>query len=110
MTTRAQLLQRILSRVRIEPTGCWVWTARKSRNGYGRISVRGTERVVHRVMYMLAGGVAFDGEHVDHLCRNRACCNPHHLEAVSAAVNTRRGLAGSGPRGADGQFVSAEVH
>lgn len=92
------LFNRILSQTKVEAGGCWVWQGRKSRNGYGRISVRGVERAVHRVTFMLFGGVLFDQEVVDHRCRNRSCCNPEHLEAVTVRENTRRGDAGSNPR------------
>lgn len=100
------LLGRIMGRINIEAGGCWIWTGRTSRNGYGRISVRNTERAVHRVMFMLFGGVVFDGEVIDHRCRNRACCNPEHLEAVSVRENTRRGDAGSNPRDEKGRWCA----
>lgn len=102
------LFDRILKRCKLPDglEGCWIWTGRKSRNGYGRISVRGTERVVHRAMVMLAGRTVYPGEHVDHLCRNRACCNPKHLEVVSPRENTKRGDAMTRPRDAAGRYAS----
>ena len=75
----------------IEPNGCWRWTKGKTTVGYGHISIRQVYFQAHRLMYILhRGPVATD--HIDHLCRNRWCVNPWHLEPVSAAVNIQRGL------------------
>jgi len=48
----------------------------------------------HRLLYVMIGGDA-EGKDLDHLCRNRACCNPEHLEPVTHAVNTQRGNGGA---------------
>lgn len=74
---------------------CWPWIAYVGRNGYGDFGVGGrkVERS-HRVAYKLVKGPIPEGLQIDHLCRNRRCCNPEHLEAVSPAENTRRGYAG----------------
>lgn len=47
----------------------------------------------HRVAYELTHGSAPEGLVIDHLCRNRLCCNPAHLEAVTGLENVRRGVA-----------------
>lgn len=68
---------------------CWVWTAFR-RNGYGRFTVDGRMVNAHRFSFTLAGGVIPEGLVLDHLCRNRACVNPEHLEAVDTRTNTMR--------------------
>jgi hypothetical protein len=69
---------------------CWPWLGYIHSEGYGR-----THRSLfaHRVAYVLQHGQIPDGLTIDHLCGNRACCNPAHLEAVPVSVNVRRRLS-----------------
>lgn len=78
----------------VSADGCWVWTGSLNSGGYGRHSLPG-RRVVpaHRFAYERAHGPIPDGLHIDHLCRNRACVNPAHMEVVTNTENTRRGLS-----------------
>lgn len=75
-----------------EANGCWEWTAALSQ-GYGvfRLTDTRTNILAHRWAWMFFRGPVPDGLDLDHLCRNRACVNPDHLEPVSRAVNLHRG-------------------
>jgi hypothetical protein len=93
--------ERFMSKVMRTEGGCWVWTAYQSRDGYGVFAV-GKRRVkAHRWSLENIGSVTLElGLEVDHLCRNRACVNPDHLEQVTHAENVRRGLAAALKRAA----------
>jgi hypothetical protein len=69
---------------------CWNWTRPKNSNGYGTFGVRGRYHNAHRWSYLLWVGPLADWQQVDHLCRNRACVRPNHLEAVTASMNKLR--------------------
>lgn len=70
---------------------CWLWLGAVNSSGYGAIGCDGDTVAAHRVSYKLVHG-EFPPEHSDHLCRNRRCVNPEHIEPVSAAENVKRGL------------------
>lgn len=69
---------------------CWNWTGATVPAGYGKFMRDGRLQYVHRISYELAGNVIPTGYEVDHLCRNRACLNPDHLEAVTVRTNRDR--------------------
>jgi hypothetical protein len=80
-----------LPKVRQGP-GCWEWTGYTNPAGYGRaVGPDRTKQYVHRLAYQLWVGPIPDRLTVDHLCRNRACCNPAHLEVVTRRENIQRG-------------------
>jgi hypothetical protein len=82
---------RLLKYVRISD-GCWEWTGYRNAKGYGAAYFRGRKSMpAHRAIYVLAVGAVADGLVLDHLCRNRACVNPAHLEVVTNRVNVLRG-------------------
>lgn len=68
---------------------CWIWQLGKDSLGYGRGK---NNKLAHRNSYEQAHGPISSGLHLDHLCRTPSCVNPDHLEPVTNAVNTRRGL------------------
>ena len=78
--------------------GCWPWTGLLCRQGYGAWSTcfesQHKKHRAHRVAYTLERGHIPEGLVLDHLCRNRWCVNPAHLEPVTALENLQRGKLG----------------
>lgn len=75
---------------------CWLWTSTATpqtqrTGGYGYIHKDGKMRSAHRCSYALAHGEIAEGKTIDHLCRNRICVNPDHLEVVTLRENLLRG-------------------
>lgn len=91
------LSDRFYAKVERLPDGCWRWTGMIDKAGYGRIRGEngraGESLFAHRVSYEMHRGPLTSGLALDHLCRNRWCCNPDHLEEVSHRVNFLRGDA-----------------
>ena len=82
---------RFLKKVEIDDSGCWVWKGAKVSGGYGSLMIRGKYFSSHRYSYEVHKSPIPKGLHLDHLCRNRACCNPDHLEPVTQRENNLRG-------------------
>jgi len=74
-----------------DENGCMHWLASKNPYGYGQIKVGPRPVGAHRVSFALRVGIVSEGLEIDHLCRNRACVAPGHLEAVTHKVNMLRG-------------------
>lgn len=96
-----QIIPRIEHHVYVETDACsrWkrfpclIWTGHLSKIGYASTRFRGIQCLAHRAAYVKAKGEIPDGLELDHLCGNRACIQPEHLDPVTHAVNVRRGKA-----------------
>lgn len=99
-----KLLTRFFSRVRIDPAvtfkgvPCWLWTG-STLSGYGRFSVKGATENAHRIAFGMFVYVLLPRRYADHLCRNRICVNPVHVDDVTNRINILRG-EGMGARNA----------
>ena len=87
---RATVEERFWAKVdRRGETECWLWTASRV-NGYGQfMPERGRPQVAHKYLYILRNGPVPDGLELHHLCVNRHCVNPAHIEAVTRSVSIR---------------------
>lgn len=70
--------------------GCWWWTGAHNGKRYGSMRVGDTHKLAHRYSYELLVGSIADGMQIDHLCRNKLCVNPVHLEVVTSQINNQR--------------------
>lgn len=88
--------------------GCWEWLGCIGKNGYGYVRIDSKLRLTHRVVYELYEGDIPVWLELDHLCRNRKCCNPNHLEPVTRKENCVRspiiGKHGNHVRGKEHYF------
>lgn len=87
----AVFIERFWSRV-VQTAGCWEWSGAHS-GGYGTTQRNQRTERAHRVAYELVVGPIPSGMELDHLCRNRGCVNPAHLEPVSHRENVLRGAS-----------------
>lgn len=83
---------RLMEKVAKSDSGCWIFTGYVTPSGYGQFWFEGRRNeFAHRAAYTLFVGPIPEGLQLDHLCRNRACCNPDHLEPVTCRENLLRG-------------------
>ena len=101
MPRREPLLEYLAARIEVT-NACHVWTGSVNDQGYGVVNCGDLYQArAHRVVWEQARGAIPDGLQLDHLCRNRACVNVSHLEAVPQVENIARGLVNRFRNGMD---------
>ncbi len=85
---------RFLSKITIKDNGCWEWISSLNVDGYGKF-YDGKIKYAHRFIYEYFYGQICPDLTIDHLCRNRACVNPVHMELVTIQENIKRGISQS---------------
>lgn len=76
----------------IPECSCWIWDGTLDKDGYGKLNIHGKNHMAHRVSYEIFIGQIPEKKVIDHLCRNRCCVNPRHMEVVTSRENTVRGV------------------
>ena len=96
ITLRKNVCEKNFPFLKIRNDGCWEWLRGKNQSGYGMVTPKHNHKRLrtHRLFYEKLIKKIPTGLQIDHLCRNRICCNPNHLEPVTLIENVRRGLVG----------------
>lgn len=84
------MMERFNSKYTIQKNGCWDWIGQVYPNGYGSLWVRGKNVFAHRFSYQMFNGAIPEKLTVDHLCKNRKCVNPFHLDLTTRVDNVQR--------------------
>ena len=88
--------ERFWQKVERQNSACWIWTGFVGKDGYGRFNAGNNHPMLaHRFSYEKTVGAVPVGLELDHVCRNRRCVNPSHLEPVTRSENLRRGYRAS---------------
>ena len=94
MGRKAKILDKkyIYSHVNINPDLCWEWNGKvNKKTGYGQLGYKGKHFLAHRISYEIFKNEIPFSMTIDHLCKNRKCVNPFHLEIVTLKENILRG-------------------
>lgn len=81
----------------VEANSCWRWSGNIAPNGYGRFRLQARQYYAHRYYFEFYKHKLHEKLVIDHLCKNRWCVNPEHLEEVTIYTNTLRGTAYNKP-------------
>jgi hypothetical protein len=81
---------KVLERYEVNQDGCWIYTGKKDRQGYGVFYYQQSAYKAHRIAYEVVKGPIPYRLVLDHLCKVKPCINPDHLEAVDQAENVKR--------------------
>lgn len=85
---RKPLKTRVSTKIHKAESGCWEWTSMLDTYGYGRIKVQRRWLKAHRVVFELETGQTLSVEqNLDHICTNKKCVNPSHLQIVTRGEN-----------------------
>ena len=88
-------IERFLSKINVVDSGCWEWSKPICPNGYANFGINYRKMYAHRFIYEYYTGQLDPNLTIDHLCRNRKCVNPEHLEQVTMKENILRGQSPS---------------
>lgn len=92
---RDEIIPFLMSKITVdEKYGCWNWMGGVNSCGYSQFYFKGENERGHRLSYEIFKGKIPDGLCLDHLCRNKRCVNPDHLEPVTRKENATRGISG----------------
>lgn len=86
-----QVLERFWDKIEVQPNNCWYYEGHIKGSGYRGFWYKCKEVLAHRFAYEVNKGKIPKGLTIDHLCKNRNCVNPNHLEAVTMKENLLRG-------------------
>ena len=84
------VIEKLAAYSEVMPNGCREWRRATNSSGYPQVCFNGKNHLAHRIAYELHVGPLLDDMTIDHLCRNKICVEPSHLELVTLAENVQR--------------------